>query len=155
REAAAGNAKDATAWGHRIDWLSMKVSTSKDKLNELAVAIEKSLRGTRVSGAGMVDTFKAVATAGAAMGDDVGSALNQLLTRGKMTGTFGLNPQELIGTGLKFKTVAAQLAKDLNIGLDEASMALLTHRVRLDAGAKAVREVVEKQFGDINARKML
>lgn len=160
REAVSGSTRDATAWGHQIDWLSLKVATSKDRLNELAVATEKALRGTRVSGAGMVDIFKAVAVTGAAMGDDVGDALKTILERGKTTGRLGIDfvapgISELQGTGITFEQVAQQLAKDLNIGLDEASAALVSHRVTMDAGAKAIREVVETRFGDVNAKKLL
>lgn len=160
REAASGNAKDATAWGHQIDWLSLRVATSKDKLNELAVSTEKSFRGTRVSGQGMIDIWKSVAVAGAAMGDDVGRALQTILERGKMTGRLGIDFKapgisELQGTGITFQQVAKQLAKDLNIGLNEAQAALVSHRVTMDAGARAIREVVEQRFADINAKKLL
>lgn len=160
REAVSGNEKNALAWGHAIDWLSLKVATSKDGLNALAVATEKSLRGTRVSGQGMVDTWSAVAQAGAAMGKDVGDALNEIITRGKLTGRFGINfiapgISELQGKGITFQQVARNLAKDLNIGLDQAQRALVMHTVTLSAGARAVREAVEEQFGGINAKKLL
>lgn len=160
REAQSGNAKNATAWGHQIDWLSLKLATSKDKLNELVLGIEKAFRGTRVSGTGMVESFKAVATASAAMGDDVGRSIQGILERGKLSGRFGLNflapgISELQGTGITFQEVAKQLAKNLNIGLDQASAALYSHTVRLDAGAKAIRDVIEKRFGEVNEKKLV
>jgi hypothetical protein len=160
REAASGNAKNSTAWGHAIDWMSLKIATSKDELNALVVETEKSLRGTRVTGQGMVDTWAAVAQASAAMGKDVGSALNDIITRGKLMGRFGINFKapgisELQGTGITFEQVSKQLAKNLNIGLDRAQKALLTHSVTIAAGAKAIRDVVEKQFANVNAEKLL
>jgi hypothetical protein len=160
REAASGNERNSTAWGHAIDWLSLKIATSKDELNALVVATEKSLRGTRVTGQGMVDVWSTVAQAGAAMGKDVGDALNEILTREKLTGRFGINFKapgisELQGTGLAFEQVAKHLAKDLNVGLDEAKRALVMHTVTLSAGAKAMREAVEEQFTGINAKKLI
>ena len=90
REAVSGNAQNGAAWGHQIDQLSLKLATSKDELNGLVVSLEKSLRGTRVSGQGMVDTFQAVASASAAMGADTGKAIEDIITRGKNTGRLGI-----------------------------------------------------------------
>ena len=117
REAVAGNTANATAWGHQIDWLSLKLATSKDELNALVVATEKAFRGTRISGKGLVDTFTAVATASSAAGADVGKALQSIMERGKLSGRFSLGFKapgisELQGTGLDFKDVAAALAKN-------------------------------------------
>ena len=156
REAFSGSAKNATSWGHQIDWLSLRVATSKDKLNEMAIAVEKSLRGTRVSGQGMVDIWKSVAVASASMGEETGRALQGIAERGKLTGRFGIDFKapgisELQGLGVTFQEISKQLAKDLGIGLDQAQIALRSHTVTMDAGAKALREVVEARFGELNA----
>lgn len=160
REAVSGNTENATAWGHQIDWLSLKLATSKDDLNAMVVALEKSLRGTRVSGQGMVDTFTAVATASEAMGKDTGKALEDILTRGKLTGRFWLGFKapgisELQGTGITYEQVAAQLAKNLGRGTAAVRQALQRGSITMDQGAKAVREVVEGRFADINAKKLI
>ena len=59
------------------------------------------------------------------------------------------------GTGITFKQVAQQLSKDLNVSLAQASAALVSNRVTIGAGAKAIREVIENQLGGVNAKKLL
>lgn len=157
REAAAGSEKDAKALGEQVERLGEKVSTSRDKLNELAVSLTKSLSGgfSKASGQAIVDTFAAVSQAADAMGDDVGNSLKGIVERGKMMGRVRINPFELQGTGLQFEKIAGALAKNLNIGVDQAKKALFEGRVTLDDGAKALRDAVEERFGQINAKKLL
>lgn len=151
REAALGSAQGAKNLGDQIDALSKKVSTPKEKINELAVSLSKM----RLSGAAIVDTLNAVTQASDAMGDDVGSKLKDILTRGQMTGTAGLNPLELLGTNLDFSDVSKAVASEMRVTVKEAQTALLTGRAPIEAAAKGIRKAVEKQFGEINARKML
>jgi hypothetical protein len=151
REAATGSAQNAHNLGTQVDALSGKVSTSKEKLNELAVALAR----TRLSGSAQVDTLNAVGQAAAAMGDDVGNTLKGIITRGQIARRIQINPLELQGTGLKFQDVAAALATQMKVGVKEAQQALFEGRVKLDDGAKALRTAVEKRFGEINARKLL
>ena len=155
REAATGSAENAKAFGHQIDALGDKIPTSREELNKLSIEMSKSLVSTRVSGQGIVDTFNAVAQASAAMGDSTGKAIGNIIERGKMLGRIGIGFNELQGTGIAFQDVAQQLSKNLGIGINEAQMQLRMGRVKIDAGAKALREVVEKRFGGINARRML
>ena len=155
REAATGSAENAKAFGHQIDALGDKIPTSREELNKLSVEMSRSLVSTRVSGQGIVDTFNAVAQASAAMGDSTGKAIGNIIERGKMLGRIGIGFNELQGTGIAFQDVAQQLSKNLGIGINEAQMQLRMGRVKIDAGAKALREVVEKRFGGINARRML
>jgi hypothetical protein len=151
REAATGSAANAQRLGTQVDVLSGKVATSKEKLNELAVALAR----TRLSGNAQVDTLNAVGQAAAAMGDDVGNALKGIITRGQLAQRIQINPLELQGTGLKFQDIAAQLAVQMKVGVKQAQQALFEGRVKLDDGAKAIRAAVEKRFGEINARKLL
>lgn len=155
REAATGSAENAKAFGHQIDALGDKIPTSREELNKLSVEMSKSLVSTRVSGQGIVDTFNAVAQASAAMGDSTGKAIGNIIERGKNLGRIGIGFNELQGTGIASQDVAQQLSKNLGIGINEAQMQLRMGRVKIDAGAKALREVVEKRFGGINARRML
>jgi hypothetical protein len=155
REAATGSAADAARFGNQIDLLATKLATPKEKLNELAVSIRKSVDGTRIGGQGIVDTFTAVASASEAMGDDVGRSIEGLITRGKQFGRMRLAPLELQGTGLKFDDIAGALAKNMKIGVDQARQALYSGLVPIDAGAKAVKDAVEKRFGEVNAKKLL
>jgi hypothetical protein len=151
REAATGSAQNAHNLGTQVDALAGKVVTSKEKLNELAVALAR----TRLSGSAQVDTLNAVGQAASAMGDDVGNALKEIITRGQQSRRLQINPLELQGTGLKFQDIAAQLAVQMKVGVKEAQAALFEGRVKLDDGAKAIRAAVEKRFGEINARKLL
>jgi hypothetical protein len=155
REAALGSAQNAYAMGTQIDALGAKVPQTRAELNQLAVSLSRALVGTRFSGQGIVDTFNAVAQASAAMGDQVGNKIEEIITRGKRFGRFSLGLFDLEGTGLGFTDVAQQLSKDLRIGLGAAKQQLVLGRANVNAGAKALREVVERQFGDINMRRML
>jgi hypothetical protein len=51
--------------------------------------------------------------------------------------------------------VAASLAKNTKIGIQEARTQLMMGRTDLSAGAAALRSAIEGKFGAINARKML
>lgn len=155
REAATGSAENAKAFGHQIDALGDKIPTPRAELNELSLSLSRALVGTRVSGQGIVDTFNAVAQTSAAMGDSAGKAIEGIITRGKMMGRLGLGINELQGTGLNFQDVAGQLSKNLKIGIAEAQNQLRMGRVKIDDGAKAIRDAVEKRFGKINASRML
>jgi hypothetical protein len=151
REAATGSAENAKNLGTQVDALAAKVPTAKNELNELAVRLDR----TRLSGQAIVDTFNAVGQTSAAMGDEVGKQLENIITRGQMAQRIQINPLELQGSGLQFKDIAGQLAANLNIGVEQAKAALFEGRVKLDDGAKAIRDAVDKRFGEINARKLL
>lgn len=151
REAAIGNADDARALGHQIDDLASKVPTSTSALNDLAVQLYR----TRLTSGAVVDTLNAVGQASAAMGDEVGKQLKDIITRGQVAQRLQINPFELQGTGLKFDDIAGQLAAQLHIGIDQARTQLLQGRVKLDDGAKAIRKAVEARFGEINLRQAL
>jgi len=151
REAVTGTAASAKNLGDHIADLGSKVTASREKLQELALGLAK----TRLSGQAIVDTFNLVGQAADAMGDDVGRRLQDIVTRGQMAGRLQINPQELIGTGVDFKGVAGELAKQMKVGVKDAQKALFEGRVKLEDGAKALRAAVEKRFGEINARRAL
>lgn len=155
REAATGTAIDALHLGHQLDVLAAKVATPKEKLNELAASLTRSLSGTMVSGQGIVDTFNLVAQASAAMGDEVGAQLKAIIERGKQFGRIQISPFELQGTGITRDQVAKELAAIMHTGVEAARLALAQGTVKVDAAALALRRAVEKRFGEINARKLL
>jgi hypothetical protein len=155
REAATGSAQKAANLGTQIDALAKKIPTPKAELNALASELARTLNNTTLSGQGIVDTFNIVAQASAAMGQTVGKQLGDIIDRSKRFGRIQINPLELQGTGLKFQDVAASLAKNLNIGIGAAQKALFEGRVKINDGAKAIRDAVDKRFGEINARKLL
>lgn len=150
REAAVGSALQAHNLGTQVDALADKIATPKAKINELAIALGR----TRLTGQEMVDTLNAVGQASAAMGDEVGNQLKELVTRSQLTQRFFISPQELFGTGLEFQDVAAELAKQMKVGVKDAQMALFEGRVKLGDGAKALRAAIEKRFGDVNLKLM-
>lgn len=155
REAWTGSASNAVTLGHQLDVLAGKVATPKEKLNELSGAVVKALNNSRVSGQGIVDTFNAVAQASAAMGDEVGAKIREIIERSKNTGRVQIGLFELQGTGIKREDIAAQLAQRMNVSTQAALVALANGRVKIDDAAAAIRAAVEKRFGEINARKLL
>jgi hypothetical protein len=155
REAATGSAQNAYNLGTVIDSLSDKLATPKERLNELATGMARALGQSKVSGQGIEDTFEAVARASDAMGDATGAALQSIIDRGKLWGRTGIGRFELQPHGLKFEDVAGALAKNLKIGLQQAEYQLLTGTAKVDAVAKALKDSVNKRFGEVNSKKLL
>jgi hypothetical protein len=155
REAWTGSEKNAIALGHQLDALANKVATPRAELEKLAGATVKALNNSRVSGQGMVDTFNAVALASAAMGDEVGAKLAEMVARAKNTGRVQINPFELQGTGLKIQDIGAALAKSMHVGVTEATAALQRGRVSVNDFAAALRTASEVRFGQLNALQRL
>ncbi len=151
RLAATGNAESARNLGTQVDDLATKISTPKEEINKLAVELAR----TRLTGPAIVDTLNAVGRASDAMGDDVGRAIQDVITRGQMWNRFQLNPLELQGKGVGFNDVAGELAANLKIGVAQAKQALMQGTVTVDQGAKAMRQAVEKRFGEVNAAKLI
>jgi len=151
REAAAGSSANAVALGTQVEALARKVPTARSALNELATSLAKG----GIQGQTLVDTLNAVGQASAAMGDDAGGKLRELVDRGRLSQRFVVNPMELQGTGLQFDDIANALAEKMHIGVDKARKALFEGAVKLGDGAAAMRAAVEKKFGGLNLRKML
>lgn len=152
REAFSGSAKNATAWGHVLDWASEKTALTTAQMNDMVVQTEKTYRGFRISGQGMVDAFKASAAAAGAGRGEVAAFFDEILARGKMTGrTFVWGPEDaarLRNAGIDVKKLYAEL------GVSAAQGARGTV-VSTDKMAAALRRVSESRFAEINAKKML
>lgn len=151
RMAFAGTEQNATNLGTQVDALARKVPTAKAELNDLAAKLAES----GLQGQTLVDTFNAIGQASAAGADKAAAKIQEIADRSKLMGRTQINPFELIGTGLKFDDIAASLAKNMNVGVDDARQALLQGRVKLGDAAAAMRGAVEAKFGKINAAKML
>lgn len=151
RQASLGSAQNAANLGTHVDDLASKLSTPKDKINELA----SSLSRMRLSGVAIPATLEAVSRASDAMGDQVGSKLEDIITRGQQFGRMGIDFRELQGTGLELNDVAKKLSANLGITLQAAQTQLRQHAVKIDDGAKAIRDAVVARFGEINAAKLL
>ena len=157
REAAAGSAENAKNLGTQVDRLARMVPTAKDKINELAVAMTRDMSGglSKATGPAIVASLEAVTVASAAAGEGVGRALQDIVERGKNFGRFWLSPQDLDKTGLRFEQVAQALAKNMGVSIEKARQALFTGGVGLTAGATALKDAVNKRFGEVNAEKLL
>lgn len=151
RAAATTTSLNATHLGTQVDALAMKVPTATAALNDLA----SSLALSRLGGQTTVDTLNAVAQANAAIGEQSGAKIREIVERGKLAQRMFLGLQELQGSGLDFDDVAQALAGSMKIGVDKARQALLEGNVKLEDGAKAMRTAVEKKFGGINLAKMM
>lgn len=155
REAASGSASNVKAMGHQFDELASKIPMPIEKMHELELGLTRTFKAGRAGGQAFVDTMNAIGQVASANGDEAGKAIEEVLTRGSMLGRMGLGVNELSKAGIEFTDVARQLAKNLKEPLLDAQNQLVMHRVKTEDGAKAIREVAEKQFGNINARKML
>lgn len=157
REAWSGTAENAKNLGTQVDALANKVPTSKAALNDLSI----KLMGLRLPGQATVDTFNAIGQASAALGDEAAGKLQDFITRGRQFGMMRLDKSEMLeGFGnLDFDDVAKALAKGMGLsgkaGVESAAAALRSGRVKLDVGAKAMRDAIESKFGNINLRKMM
>lgn len=148
RESLLGNARDATALGSQIDRLADKLPKTKEQLNEMSLSLIKG----GLSGKALVDSLEAVAGAG---DDDLGNKIKGIVEAGKLTKRIQLGKNDLIGSGLNFDDVAAELSKSMGVGMAQARRALQSGTVGLATGAEALKNAVNKKFGGINARKML
>lgn len=148
REALLGNAKDAKALGEQIAVLAGKVPQGVAELNELSRELSK----TRLSGKAIVDTMGAVAQATGAVDASAGAKLQELLTRGQMTGRFYLGQFELQGTGIDFDDVAKELAAGTKKSVAAVRGELMRGEVSIDKAAEALKNVTQKKFGDINLK---
>ena len=157
RQAAAGSAAEAKNLGTWVDFASRRVSTSKERLNELAASITRNLSGglSRASGKAIGYTFLAVAQASDAAGEEVGRRVQDILESGRRLNRLRLGPEDLDKTGLQFQDIAKALAKNMRVGVADAKAALFEGRVGLEAGARAVRDAIQNRFGEVNAEKLL
>ena len=151
RQAAVGTADNARNLGTQIDELARKVPTARAELNQLSIDLAKG----GIQGQTLVDTLNAVGQASAALGNDAGAKLRELVDRGRLSQRFAVNPFELQGSGLEFGDIAEQVASRMKVSIAEAKAALAEGRVLLGDGAAALRAAVEKKFGRINLAQML
>lgn len=146
-----GNDEWAKNLGDQIDALGRTIPVAKERLNELGISLAKS----RIGGQTMIDTLKAVGGATAAAGDDLGNKLKGIVERGAFTRRFQLSPQELMGMDLDFNDVAKAYAAGMHVSVNRAREELVSGRVKLADGAKALKDAVESKFGAINADKLI
>lgn len=158
REAFSGSKQNADAWGTQIEAIRNKLPLTIEQLNALAITTEKTFRGTKLSGQGMVDAFQLSAKATAALGDEASRTLTNILARGKQFGRVAISPFELRGAGLgafKFEDISQALAKNLNVPVQQATRLLVSGYAKIDDVTKAMSDAVSKRFDGINSKKLL
>ncbi len=151
REAFSGNVANAKAWGNVLDWASEKTALTTAQMNDLVVSTEKTYRGFRISGQGMVDAFKASAAAAGAGRPDVAAFFDEVISRGKMTGRAFVGFTDFA----RFRNAGVDvtaLYKELGISAANASRGAV---VSTDKMAAALRKLSESRFAEINGKKML
>lgn len=148
RQALLGNAEDAGRLGDQIQALANKVPQGVDELNALGVSLAK----TRLTGKALVDTMNAVAQASGAVDASAGAKIQEIITRGDVTGRMMLGLRELQGTGIDFDDVAKEYAAGTKKSIEAARKELLMGAVPIEQGAEALRRATEKKFGDLNIK---
>lgn len=151
QEAATGSAEGAKQLDASIERVWNRVGGSRERIAGLAL----ELRRAGVQGGALEATISSVSMATAAMGEKAGGIMRDLTERGLLSKRFVLQPLDLRGTGLAFKDVARELAKNMNISVGAAESALRNGQVRLEAGAKAMDQAVQAKFGGIVKKQML
>jgi hypothetical protein len=155
REAWLGSAEQANNLWTQIDKLGKAVPLSTQKLDDMS----KGLLQARVYGDVFVDTLNASAQAAAALGDEVGNKLANIIKRsiapnGAHRAVF-ISRQDLIDVRLTFDELAKGLAKATGKGIKAAQAELRRGVIPMGDAAKALRIATEEKFGELNARKML
>ncbi|MDX6479511.1 MAG: hypothetical protein QOG85_21 [Gaiellaceae bacterium] len=152
RDASTRSSLSARNLGEQVDALAMKVPTSTDALNQLGASLARS----RLGGQQTIDLMNAMAQASAALGDDAAAnKMKEIVERGRLAQRMYIGLTELQGTGLDFSDVAEALATSMHVGVDKARQALLSGKVSLGDGAKALKDATQKKFGGINLQKMM
>jgi predicted nucleic acid-binding Zn-ribbon protein len=163
QEAAAGSAENSAAMTSQIDAMARKVPTARDELQKLYQETYRLNNHTTMSGQAIQSTYEAIAQSSAAMGDEVGKQIGDLITRSKMLGVIRIGRMDVQGTGLDYeKDFVEPLAKAMNKAgpitaeaMNKARAQLAIGGLKMEAGAQFVADAVNKRFGDINMRQML
>jgi hypothetical protein len=153
REAMVGTEESAKNLGLHVDELAKKVPIARAELSRMGA--ELSLAG--LGGQTLVDTLNAMGQAAGALGQGAGDQVKSFVERGRLSGRFSMGRLENVGGagGVTQNDVAAALAKNLKVGLADATAALAEGRVALGDGAAALRTAMETRFGKLNLRKLL
>lgn len=143
REANAGSAAAASRLDKEISILSARVPTARAELEKLGNDLARS----GLSGNTLQTALSAIATSSAVMGSQVGSTLQGIIDRARLSKRFILSAFDLQGTGLKIQDVGAAVAKRLGISVQAAVAAMQNGQVKLADGVAALDDAVQKKFG--------
>lgn len=139
REAAAGSAQAAEGLYGATLRVEGKTSAQRETIAELANEYAR----LKLSLGGVEGATTAITIATQTMGSQVGTTIKGLIDRGMVAKRFWLNPLDLRGTGIAIRDVAAQLGKQMKIGVGAAETALRQGVVKIDDGVKALGAAFE------------
>jgi hypothetical protein len=151
REAVTGSEGGARALEGSIGRVRQQVAGTREELEGAALELQRS----GLAGADLERTMRLSQITAKTMGDAASGILKGLVDRGALTKKFALNPLDLRGTGLAFKDVARQLAKQMGIAVGAAEAALQNGQVKLTDGIAALDQAVKVRFGDLAKRQLV
>jgi peptidoglycan hydrolase CwlO-like protein len=163
QEAAAGSAENSAAMTSQIDAMARRVPTARAELQKMYEETYRLANFSTMSGQAIQSTYEAIAQSSAAMGQQVGAQIGEIITRSKQLGVVRIGRLDVLGTGLDYeKDLVAPLAKAMSKqetvtaeGMSKARLQLQIGGLKIADGAKLVADAVNKRFGDINLRQLL
>ncbi len=150
-DAASGVEKGGEGLTSVIDDVAMKSPLAREKIAEMARAMEIA----KLRGRDMQNALEATATATSAVGDSAGAAFKSIAEKSQFARRFLLSKADLEGTGVAFADVAASLAKAMGISVAAAQTLIQRGGVSVAAGLEAMNAAVQAKFGKTVAAQML
>lgn len=150
-DAASGVEKGGEGMSAVIDDVAMKSPLAREKIAEMARAMEIA----RLRGRDMQNALEATATATSAVGDSAGQAFKSIAEKSQYARRFLLSKADLEGTGVAFAEVAASLAQAMGISVQAATTLIQNGGVSVAKGLEAMNAAVQAKFGKTVAAQML
>lgn len=157
-DAASGVEKGGEGLTTVIDDVALKSPLARDKIAEMARAMEIA----RLRGRDMQNALEATATATSIVGDAAGAAFTSIAENSQKARRFLLTSNdftgisaELEGTGVAFADVAQALATAQGTTVARAAAMIRAGQVSVSAGLEAMNAAVQAKFGKGVAAQML
>lgn len=150
-DAASGVEKGGVGLTSVIDDVALKSPLAREKIAELAQAMEIA----RLRGRDMQNALEATATATSAVGESAGQAFKSIAEKSQFARRFLLTRADLEGTGVAFADVAASLATAMGISIQAAQTLIQNGGVSVAKGLEAMNAAVQAKFGKTVASQML
>ena len=149
--AAAGSAKGGAELEAVIDDVATKSPLARDKIAEMARAMEVA----HLQGRNMQNALEAATTAASAIGDSAASSFTSIAEASQKARRFLLSKQDLEGTGVAMADVAASIAEAMHVSISAATQMIQRGQVSVAKGLEAMNDAVQKKFGKTVAAQML
>lgn len=95
------------------------------------------------------DALQAVAAIEAVKGEEASSKIQEAIKKSAAAGSFKLEGESLVGTGLDMTEVVAQLATDLGKTPEVIKKELAAGKIEADAGIDAIVNLTNSKFGEL------